>query len=197
MEVICDLIMFLKTTFKFLTKPEYLALVISLLALTYNIRVSIKDRQFSLQKEKYFKYQQVAEKITAKIAVIEHDRERYIMRIENTCSAHTKEKTIFIDNMDVFNTEKINKDSEEVAALLQIYFPNLCSKRDSCLQNMKEIYSQVTIIDAKLQNKQKIDRNDTEDNINWILEQLWDKPKEMINDMISKLKELEESTMNI
>jgi|GEM_PF-3431160 len=113
-------------TLSFITKPEYLALIMSVIILCYSNLRNKKDRNFNFQKEKYFKYQQIAEKIIAKIAIIEHDRERFIVWIENTHQTKTEESTIFIDKLDIFNVEKMNKDSEETAALLQIYFPKLC-----------------------------------------------------------------------
>lgn len=174
---------------EWLKKPEYLALFISVIAICVNVYISWKNRKHNLAKEIYFKYQQITEKIISKLLILEHQKEKFHIRINNTHKANTQEKTIFIDSNDTLNKDLFEENSHEIAALVQIYFPEVGEIWNSCLISMGKMLSMLIVLKTRIDKQEKINRTDELGKFNLEANKLWDKPKEITFDIINKLKE--------
>lgn len=106
-------------------KPEYLALLISIIAICANVYISRRNRKYALAKEEYFKYQQITEDIISKLLILENHREKLRIRIVLSSKANTEERTIFIDTNNTFDKSDFEKNHEKTADLIEIYFSDL------------------------------------------------------------------------
>jgi hypothetical protein len=90
-----------------------------------SLYTSKRNREHILAKELYFKYQQNSEKIISKLLILQNQRNKFDIWIKNQHIANTKDKTIFIDSNDTLNKALFEENANEIAALIQIYFPNI------------------------------------------------------------------------
>lgn len=179
-----------------LRKPEYLALLISVMAICINVYISRKNRKHALAKEEYFKYQQIAENVISKLLIIENHREKLRIWISLSSQANTKEKTKFIDTNNTLDKSDFEKNHDKTAALIQIYFPHLWEEWNECLTIMGKILSQINILNIKIENQDKIDRKKEIDTFNNESKKLWNKPKEISDKIINILNEIKNKELN-
>lgn len=177
---------------KLFTTPEYLALLISIIAICVNVYISRRNRKHALEKEIYFKYQKIAEKIIAKLLILENQREKFIIWIENSYKENTIPWTIFIDSNEAFDKSNFEKNSDEIAALIQIYFPQLWGIRSECLTQMGKMLSMIIILKTKIEHKENIEWEEIINQFNLELSELWNKPKEISDQIINTIKKFKE-----
>jgi hypothetical protein len=67
-----------------LMKPEYFALWISIIAIFVSLYTSKRNREHILAKELYFKYQQNSEKIISKLLILQNQRNKFFLWINET-----------------------------------------------------------------------------------------------------------------
>ncbi len=186
---------YLLDSLELIKKPEYLALIISIIVICINVYISRKNRKHALEKEIYFKYQKIAEKIIAKLLILENQREKFILWIENSYKAMTEPKTIFLDNNEAFDKSDFEKNSDEIAALIQIYFPWLWGIRSECLTQMWKMLSIIVILKTKIERKENIEWEKAINQFNLESTELWNKPKEISDQIINAIKKFKEEKM--
>ena len=178
-----------------LTKPEYIALIISVLAICVNVYISYKNRKHALAKEEYFKLQQVVEKIIAKLFIINNHQEKLKIYIEYAHKASQSNNSVFIDSNDTLNKSHFDKEGEEVTALIDIYFGDIGSDWNFCLDKMSALYTQVFILSKKLEEKSKIDWKPIVDNFNKIILELSNRPQEVADKLKIELKQFKKENL--
>ena len=179
-----------------LQEPEYIALLISTMAIVTSVYISYRDRRYMLAKEEYFKYQQIAEKVIAKLSILEHNRDEYVEWIHLAHQEETQEKTKVLQTNDILNKNSFEKNGEEVAALIYIYFREFWEKRNYCLLSMTKIYHQVVILNKKKEMNEKINWKEEFHNLEIATNELWNKPIDICNSIIEYVKEFKRKNLN-
>jgi len=118
--------------------PEYLALIISTLAIVMSVLIANKNRKHQFCTEEYFKLQQIAEQITSKLILMEEHKQKYIILFEGLVQAKLN-KSQFTDTNDTFNKSNFERDCELTAAYIAIYFPEQSEKYNICIQQMSNL----------------------------------------------------------
>lgn len=166
-------------------KPEYMALFISVVAITVNVYISWRSRKYALAKEEYFKKQQVVERITSKLLILEKQRLKLKHFFELSFKADKDKGSLFIDANDTFNRADFEKDGEEITTFLYIYFPDLGEDWNFCLDKMSELFTLVFIISKHIEVGDSIDWKKEAEFYNKVSQELGDKPKK-ISDRLKK-----------
>jgi len=179
-----------------LMQPEYFALLISVIAIFINLYMSKKNREHILAKELYFKYQQNSEKIISKLLILQNQRNKFDIWINNQHRANTEDKTIFIDSNDTLNKALFEENAHEIAALIQIYFPNIWDKWNDCLTSMGKLLSMLIILNIKIQKQEKIDWNKEIKSYEAEQKKLWEIPQELTLEIIKELKQFKQDNLD-
>lgn len=183
---------FIYSYFNFLKKPEYIVLLVSVVAICVNVYISYKNRKYSLAKEEYFKLQQVVEKIIAKLLILNNQQAKLKTYIELTYKVSKSNNSLFIDSNDTFNKERFDKNGEEITAFIDIYFGDIGTEWNSCLEKMSGLYTHVFILSKNLENKTQIDWKLVVDTFNKQSLDLADKPKQIADKLKQELKDFKE-----
>jgi len=176
-------------------KSEYLVLLLSIIAICVNVYIARRNRKHSLEKEIYFKYQKIAEKIIAKLLILENQKEKFMIWIKHSHTANTIPWNIFIDNNEAFDKSNFEKNSDEIAALIQIYFPELGGIRSDLLTQMGDMLRIIIILREKIKKEEAIKWDQAISEFNLKLEKIWDKPKEMSDKIIDTIKQFRKGKM--
>lgn len=172
--------------------PEYLALIISVVAITANVYISNRNRKYALAKEEYFKLQQVVEKITAKLVILQTHRWKLKTFFELSYSANKDKNGVFIDSNDTFNRTDFEKDGGDITALLYIYFPTLGEDWNFCLIKMSDLFTLVFLLNKKLQSGETIDWEQEARACNHVSQELGNKPAEIVDKLKEELEKFKE-----
>lgn len=186
------LFVYIMEIFTLLSKPEYIALLISVIAICINVYISWRNRKYALAKEEYFKLQQIVEKINAKLLILENHREKLKIFFEQSFHATQKPEMDFIDISDTFNRSVFEKDCEEIAALIDIYFSDINESWNFCLEKMSELFVIVFALDLEIKRSINIDWEQKISAFNKASLGLGNRPKEIsdaIKDELNKFKE--------
>jgi len=176
-------------------KPEYLALLISVLAVLINVYISNRNRKHSLAKEEYFKLQNVVEKIIAKLLILNNEQARLQTYLELVCKANIKPNSIFIDKNDTLNNDDFEKNGEEITAWIDIYFEDLGEEWNVCLNMMGDLNTQIFKLSKKLEWKEEVDWKIEIESFNKVSAELADKPKAMADKLKLFLKEYKKNNL--
>lgn len=134
-----------------LARPEYLALFISVIAISVNVYISRKNRKYALATEEYFKLQQITEDILSKLLIMEAQREKLMSWLQLSYQATQEENKIYIDINNTFDTSTFQNNIHNTASLIEIYFKDLGQDRNKCLDWISALMSQwyIKYIDKK------------------------------------------------
>lgn len=178
-----------------LSKPEYIALFVSVIAICVNVYISYKNRQHSLAKEEYFKLQQIVEKIIAKLMILNNQQEKLTKYVELTYKAAKSNNSIFFDANDTFNKENFEKNGEEVTATIDIYFSDLGQEWNDCLVIMSDLFTQVFILNKKIEMKESVDWKAEIELFNKKSLDLADRPKNMADKLKLRLRNFKQENL--
>ncbi len=170
-----------------LLKPEFLALLVSVVAICVNVYISYKNRQYDLIKEEYFKKQKIVEKIISKLLILENHREKLKTFFELSFHTSKNKNSLFIDSNDTFNRSEFEKEGEEIATFIDIYFTELGEDWNFCLIKMSDLYTLVFKLSKKVEMGQDIDWQQEGNMFNKISEQLDEKPKAIARKLKAEL----------
>lgn len=174
-------------------KPEYIALFIAVLAIFVNVYIAYRNRKYALAKEKYFRLQQIVERITAKLLILNTLQEKLKTYVELRYKASKDIGSIFIDSNDTFNgRELFEEKGEEITALIDIYFEDIGSEWNLCLKKMSDLYTHVLILSKKLENNIQADWEDVVNEFNKMSSELSGKPNKIADKLKQKLQEFRE-----
>jgi len=176
-------------------KPEYIALLVSVLAITVNVYISCRNRKYALAKEEYFKLQQIVEKIISKLLILEKQRLKLIHFFELSFKADQNKNMLFVDANDTFNKADFEKEGEEVAAFIGIYFEDLADEWNFCLNKMSDLFTQVFMLRNHIDIGKAIDWKKEADDFNKTSTELGIKPKEISEKLKKKLDEFKEKNL--
>jgi hypothetical protein len=180
-------------------KPEYIALIISVVVpvvtISANLWIDRVNRKHTLAKEEYFKLKQVVERIIAKIAILENQREKLIVFVENRYKASQDPDSEFFDENNTFDKTDFEKNSGEIAALLDVYFEDLGGEWNHCLDLMGRLFTHVYKLNLKIADHHKFDWKSEVDGFERLNSELHNKPKELSDILKMKLKEYKEKNL--
>jgi len=177
----------MKDLFYVFMKPEYIALSISIIAICINVYISYKNRKHLLAKEEYFKLQQVVEEIIAKLLILDNQRRRLRIYIELTYKASKSNNSLFIDSNDTFNREIFEKNGEKVTALIDIYFGDIKTQWNFCLDGMSDLYTHIFILSKDIENQSPINWEEKIKKFNELNLNLGDKPEKIADKLKQEL----------
>ncbi len=165
-------------------RPEYIVLTISMIAICINVYIAWRNRKYALAKEEYFKLKQIAEKIIAKLIVLESHREKLKLFFEKSLEASKTNKYV-LDLNDTFNKADFEKDSEEIAAFIEIYFNNLGKDWNLCLSCMGKLFISTFLLKTKIDKAKDVDWKKESLVFNEVSKELGNKPQQ-ISDKIKE-----------
>lgn len=189
------LFVYIMKIFDLLSKPEYIALLISVIAICINVYISWRNRKYALAKEEYFKLQQIIEKINAKLLILENHREKLKVFFEQSFYATQKPEIDFIDISDTFNKSIFEKDSEEIAALIDIYFSEINESWNFCLEKMSELFVIVFALDVEIKREISINWKQKIEAFNKASLELGNRPKEISDAIKNELNKFKEKNL--
>ena len=189
------LFVYIMKIFDLLSKPEYIALLISVIAICINVYISWRNRKYALAKEEYFKLQQIIEKINAKLLILENHREKLKVFFEQSFYATQKPEIDFIDISDTFNKSIFEKDSEEIAALIDIYFSEINESWNFCLEKMSELFVIVFSLDVEIKREISINWKQKIEAFNKASLELGNRPKEISDAIKNELNKFKEKNL--
>ncbi len=175
----------------FIQKPEYIALFVAVLAIIINVYIAWRNRRYALAKEEYFKLQQIAEKVISKLLFLHNHREKLKIFLEQSYQAKQKD-AIFIDINNTFDKTEFEKDCDEIASLIEIYFNNLNNDWNLCLDCMGKIYTIVFLLKVRIDEGEKINWKEEADKFNEASIKLGQKPKEISDSIKEELKKFKD-----
>lgn len=152
---------------------------------------TIGDRNYQFKKEELLFYRKIWEKVISKIMLLDSHREVLKNYIDLSYQESLSENNIFIDLNDTFNKGNFEKNQEEIASIIFIYFNSLWNDWNTCLDLMWKIYSTVYILDIKRKRLDKINWLDEIENFNKLNINLWNLPHELSNNILKILKDKE------
>ncbi len=167
---------------------EYIALYVSVIAICVNVYIAWKNRKHALLKEEYFKLQQVVEKIDAKLLALNTDRIKFKIFFEKSFEADKDKQKVFIDTNNTFDRSIFQKNGEEVAALIDIYFDKIGEDWNFCIDKMSALSTLVFLLSKKIENGETVNWKEEADNYNKISEDFGEKPKEIADFLKEELK---------
>ncbi|MBU2541946.1 hypothetical protein KJ785_00080 [Patescibacteria group bacterium] len=167
------------------SKPEYIALFISVLAICINVYIVYRNRRYSLAKEEYFKLQQTVEKIIAKLLILNNHQVKLKIFFELSFKAEQNKNIKFIDLNDTFSRDRFEKKGEEITALIDIYFSELGEDWNDCLEKFSGLITLVFVLNKKIEDKINVNWVEEKKNFNKLTLELGDRPKYIAD----KLKE--------
>lgn len=191
----------LKLFFSSLYRPEYIALAISVIAVCVNVYISWKNRKYALAKEEYFKLKQVAEKIIAKLLILENHREELGNFFEYLHNAY-KNKSRVIDIDNTLDKSDFEKNTHDIASWIEIYFSDLGESWNLCMDCMSKIYNIVFRLNMVVENnadstmvKQLVDWDAFRKDFNNALEELNNTPKKISDAIKRELKKFKKENL--
>lgn len=168
-------------------KPEYIALFVATLAIIINVYIAWKNRKHALAKEEYFKLQQIAEKIIAKLLILETHREKLKVFFEKSYQAE-QSKMVFIDINDTFDKTDFEKNCSEIVSLIEIYFDNLKNDWNICMDCMGKMYTVIFLLKVRIDKKESINWPEEAEKLNKESITLGQNPKKISNSIKQELK---------
>lgn len=174
-----------------MTIPDLIQILV-LVATGINILIVLwvnkKQREYSLNKEIYFKKQQISEKIVSKILLLEGQYEKLEIYLRCVNKEYSSKNTKFIDSNNTFDVENFRQDSHEIAALVEIYFEDLKADWNHCLKYMGQLFNVVFGVRKKREDGLKIDWEKEIEKFNGFAKELGNRPKEMCDKVKEDLK---------
>lgn len=152
-----------------------------------------EDRIYQFNKEELLFYRKMWEKLIQKIMLLDNHREVFYNYLQLSFEESKANNNIFIDTNDTFNKDKFEKEQEEIATYIFLYFSELSEEWNVCLNLMWKIHSNLFLIDLnkKIQPTYPIDWDSEIKKFNELQEKLWDKPFELSNKIKQIIKEKE------
>ena len=184
-----------QTVISLFYKPEYIALLISVIAITANVYISWRNRKYALAKEEYFKRQQVVEKIISKLLILQTHRLKLKTFFELSFKANQNKNSQFIDANDTFNKDNFEKDGEEITTFIYLYFNEVGEEWNFCLNKMSELFTRTFILDKRIKNNETINWEDETKNYNQVSQGLADRPNEIGERLKLELKKFKENNL--
>ncbi len=181
--------------FYLLKQPEYIALLISVIAVIVNVHISNKNRKHSLAKEEYFKLQQIVEKIIAKLLILDNDHVKCSTYLELAHRASNTKNSVFIDSNNTLNKDDFEKNGEDITAWIDIYFGEISPEWNTCLDLASKLHTQIFILSKKIESNDLIDWEKEIKEFNDTSRNLAHKPK-LIADRL-KVKVIEYKMSNL
>jgi len=176
-------------------KPEYIALFISVIAITANVYISWRNRKYALAKEEYFKRQQIVEKIISKLLILQTHRLKLKTFFELSFEANQNKNSQFIDANDTFNKANFEKDGEEITTFIYLYFSDIGEEWNFCLDKMSDLFTRIFILDKRIKTNGAIDWGKEAQDYNKVSQELGDKPKEIGERLKQELKKFQEDNL--
>jgi hypothetical protein len=178
-----------------IAKPEYIALMVSVVAIFINVYISRENRKHSLAKEEYFKLQQTVEKIIAKLLILNNQQERLKTYIELNYKASQMSDGVFVDANDTFNKDIFEKNGEEIAAMIDIYFDDIGKEWNYCLEKIGHLHTLAFILGKNIENKKTIDWKKEIEDFNKISSELAEKPEQIAKKLKQKLTDFKRDNL--
>jgi len=169
---------------KLFTKPEYLALLISIIAICVNVYISHKNRKNVFAKDEYFKLQQIAENIIGKLLILNTQMEKLRLYFESARDAHQKGGKV-IDTNDTFNKDDFERNGEITGAYIEIYFQKEKEIWHDTLESMGALFTHVKQISLALNKEGEINWKYEAECFNKISTSIGNKPF----DIVKRIKE--------
>ena len=147
------------------------------------------ERIYQYQKEELLRYREIAEKIIEKLILLHGHRELFFHYIQLSYDASIRLWSKFSDLNDSLDKSDFDKNIEQIATIIFLYFPELSIDWNDCLDNISQV---ATIIHKIKLSDHQLSKNDWKlaiDEFNKFAQLLWDKPLQIsqsIKDSISK-----------
>jgi hypothetical protein len=169
-------------------RPEYLALFISVTAIIASVYIARKNRTDAFSKEEYFKLQQIAEKIIAKLLIMDNQLGKLIIYFGMAQKAEA-EKAIHLDTNQTFDKNEFERDGGEIGAFLEIYFPEVRKEWNTCSDLMGQIYSLVLLVHLDKTQQRQIKWKEKAEEFKELLKDFGNKPQEISKSIQNKLSD--------
>lgn len=176
------------------TKPEYLALLISVIAIYINVYISHKNRKAIFAKEEYFKLQQIAENIIGKLLILNTQMEKLRLFFESARDAHQKGGRL-VDTNDALNKDDFEKNVEITGSYIELYFQKEKSRWYETLESMAELLTHVTRVSSAINEKEKINWKYEAERFNLISIKIGNKPFNIVKRIKKDLAKYKEDNL--
>jgi len=178
-----------------ISQPEYIALIVSVFAVAINVYISWRNRKQDFAKQEYFKLQQTAEKIISKLLFIESHREKLTIFFQKSFEAEQKNK-IYLDLNNTFNKEDFDKESLEIATLIEIYFNDTGKQWNFCMDCMSTMFTITLQLKIKIENGWQINWESESQTFNDASLKLGKNPQEISDSIRAELKNHKKYILN-
>lgn len=177
------------------TKPEYIALLISIIAMSVNVYIANKNRKHTFAKEEYFKLQQMVEKIIAKLLLLNNHQAKLKIFFELSFRAEQDRNISFIDVNDTLSKDEFEKNGEEISAIIDIYFNSLSAEWNDCLEKFSKLLTIVYVISQKIEKNIFVDWKKEAGEFNRVTLELDNKPECIAFKLKEKLVEFKKKNL--
>lgn len=134
------------------------------------------ERIYQYQKDELLRYREIAERVIEKLLLLEWHRDLFRIYLQLSYDAFKKTWAQFIDLNDSLDKSDFERNKEQIAAIIFLYFQELSTDWNECLDGISNIAT--IIYKIKLSNHQ-FNENDWKvaiDEFNKLNQSLWDKP---------------------
>jgi len=137
----------------------------------------------------------MTERIISKLLILQKQRLKLKHFFELSFKVDGDKNKLFIDANDTFNRTDFEKEGEEIATFIYLYFDDLEEEWNSCLDKMSELFTLVFIISKHIEAGNKIDWKKEAEAYNKASRELGSKPKEMADKLKEKPKEFKKNNL--
>ena len=152
------------------------------------------ERSYQYQKEELLRYREIAENIIEKLLLLEWYRSLFLIYLQLSYDASRKTWSKFIDLNDSLDKSDFERNKEQIATIIFLYFQELSTNWNDCLDgisNMATIIHKVKLSNHQLNEDEWKRAIDEFNKLNILL---WDKPLELSKNIkkfiVSKEKEI-------
>lgn len=151
------------------------------------------ERIYQYQKEELLRYRQISEKVIEKLILLNHYREWFQIYLKLSYDASRQAWARFIDLNDSLNKSDFEKNKEQIATIIFLYFHELGEDWNNCLEGISQI---ATIIHKIELSEHTLNDNEWQSAINefnQLNQLLGDKPLELSKNIKNTILEMEKS----
>lgn len=155
--------------------------------------VVASERIYQYQKEELLRYREIAEKVIEKLLLLEWYRDLFQVYIQLSYNAFMQEWAKFVDLNDSLNKSDFEKNKEQVATIIFLYFPELSTDWNNCLDGISAIATIIHKIELSRHQLNEKQWKDVIDEFNKLNQSLGDKPLKISKSIKAIILSKEES----
>ena len=156
----------------------------------------LAERNYNFKKEELLRYRWIAESVIEKLILVDWYRDLFRIYLQLSYDASCQKWSKFIDLNNTLDKSNFDKNTEQIATMLFLYFSELSEEWNDCLESISKIATLINQIELKNQHWLVIDWKSIITEFNTLNQWFWDKPLELSNKIKGFIKTKEEEIMS-